>query len=746
MSDRFDLDTAFLHIADATPSPAAPPGLAVLAPPRRAARGREKNLLLLSLHLRARVPPPPERYTELLNLAASTFFSSSGSTTSALRQALNAVNQNMLNTNLREGGNTPPLQGGLICAVLQSGVLYAVQSGPGLLVVAHSASVEKFPLTNNRALGVSNALDVQYFNTTVVEGDYLVLSSVVPPGWRDTVLSGLGGLTTLSFATERLRETAAGDVLAVVGRVEPAGGGSAPRPASVAPSASATKPPSAPSGTDWSALKRRAERLGQNPPPEEATPVEPEPMATKAPIEDNPPDPSPSSATVDPNLQSPIANSPSPSRAIGRALGVTLTEAALGFRRTLARMLPEGVLQKDGLFTIPTPVFISIAVAIPVLVGVIVAVLYLERGRAEQFTELVAKAQVAVQTARQAATPGDARPHWRDALQWLQQADTLQTGDAQVIALHQEAQGRLDELDWVTRLDYQPLVLGGIDPKAVLKQVVLVGQDVYALDTAQNRVWRIMLNTSGQYIVDRAFTCASGTYGEFTIGNLIDLALLPGPNIMGTEAVIALDTAGGLLYCAPDVKPLATYLPAPDTGWIRPSALEVYADRLYVLDPGGNEVWQFVMSGGGFQAPTHYFTQVAYNLGTVIEFSIAQGELFLLHKDGHVSKCARTATGEPATCTEAVQYLDPRPGQNPGERLADVTLPTRLAYDPPPEPSLYLLDQGTAAIYQFSLKLMLVQQFRPRFPIPDPITSLTIDPAKRIFITAGDKVYVGARP
>jgi hypothetical protein len=173
----------------------------------------------------------------------------------------------------------------------------------------------------------------------------------------------------------------------------------------------------------------------------------------------------------------------------------------------------------------------------------------------------------------------------------------------------------------------------------------------------------------------------------------------------------------------------------------------VYADRLYILDPGSNEVWQFQASGGAFnQPPTHYFTGVAYDLQDVIEFTIAGGDLFLLRRDGRVALCSRPATGEAATCTEVVQFTDQRPGRAPGDRLAEVVAPVRLVYDPPPEPSLYLLDSASSGVYQLSLRLVLVKQFRPHLPFFDAVTAVAIDPSKQIYIAAGDNVYRAQRP
>jgi hypothetical protein len=212
--------------------------------------------------------------------------------------------------------------------------------------------------------------------------------------------------------------------------------------------------------------------------------------------------------------------------------------------------------------------------------------------------------------------------------------------------------------------------------------------------------------------------------------------------------IVALDSLGALLYCAPGLDhAYASYLTAPSVGWVRPTALQLYADRLYVLDPGSNEIWQYQSSGGAFtQAPTRYFSSASYDLADAIGFTIAGGDVFLLRKDGRVTNCTRTAPGAGPTCTPVTQFTDARPGRGVGDTLAGLSVPAQMVYDQPPEPSLYLLDGQTSGMYQLSLKLALVRQFRPYFDFSAPISAMAVDPAKRFFVSAGDNVYVAARP
>jgi hypothetical protein len=166
-----------------------------------------------------------------------------------------------------------------------------------------------------------------------------------------------------------------------------------------------------------------------------------------------------------------------------------------------------------------------------------------------------------------------------------------------------------------------------------------------------------------------------------------------------------------------------------------------------VLDPGASDIWQYQSSGGAFtQPPSRYFTAVSYDFTDVVDFAIAGGDVVLLHKDGSMSTCSRQVAGGAPSCIETTQYTDNRPGGGVTDTLAGLAAPRLVTFDPPPEPSLYVLDGESSALYQLSLKLSLVRQYRPFFPLDAPITAVAFDPAKRFYVAAGDNVYLAGRP
>ncbi|HKZ70309.1 MAG TPA: hypothetical protein VJ020_09530, partial [Anaerolineales bacterium] len=246
---------------------------------------------------------------------------------------------------------------------------------------------------------------------------------------------------------------------------------------------------------------------------------------------------------------------------------------------------------------------------------------------------------------------------------------------------------------------------------------------------------------------DRDFQCEGGAVGSFVIDHIVDMAWLNTPNVVGQAALLALDDDGVLMYCKPDgTPPEASQLIPPDSGFKSPRAIELYADRLYIFDPGANEIWLYDRPGGVFsERPKGYFTGGTPDLSTAASFTIAQGDVYILRADGRLTFCSRDPNTLLSNCVENALFTDTRTGHASGERLDDVGTASQLFYDPPPEPSLYLLDISSGGAYQLSLKLVLQRQYRSAANLPDPVAALAIGANKEMFVAAGNNVYWAKR-
>jgi len=273
------------------------------------------------------------------------------------------------------------------------------------------------------------------------------------------------------------------------------------------------------------------------------------------------------------------------------------------------------------------------------------------------------------------------------------------------------------------------------------------GNEVYALDSVRQAVYRAILTEGDKYVIDHNFQCQLGVVGAVTIKHIVDIAWLDTPNIVGQPALMALDVDGDIMYCKTDgTQPEASTLITPDIGWKTPKTIEIYAGRLYVFDPGVNDIWTYERVGGVFsERPKSYFSGQVLDLSNAVNFTIAQGEVYILRNDGRLTYCVRDLATLQTNCTESSQYSDSRPGHTSGDRLDDVGGALALFYDPPPEPSLYLLDTATNGVYQLSLKLVLQKVFRSSTPLPSPLMALAIGSNKEVFVSSGNNIYWARR-
>ena len=426
------------------------------------------------------------------------------------------------------------------------------------------------------------------------------------------------------------------------------------------------------------------------------------------------------------------------------SFGQSLSSAT---RNLIARLLPiNNAPTREG-YRVPNRILIALAVLVPIVVVALASGLYLTEGQSRQFEAVMELARLEASQARIAPDPLAARPHWETAVAWLDQADALRPDQPEALRLLQEAQGVLDNLDAIVRVPVVGVTATGFNDNANITRLVAIGADLFALDARANTVHRAVRNVTGTFDIDRTFLCRPGLTGENDISGLVDIGWIGTPNVVDQEAILALSADGTIVYCLTDgASPIVANLTPPLNGWINPVALEIFADRLYVLDPGANQVWVFDRVGGVFsEAPSPYFSEAVFDLSNALDFVIAQGDLFILRTDGSLMQCTRTTFDTP-DCSERLTFIDERLGHSASDRLADVLAPVSLVFDPPPEPSLYIAEADNQGAYQLSLFMVLQRQYRPAIKLDQPLNGVIIGSGKDIFFAAGNNVYFGRRP
>jgi hypothetical protein len=389
------------------------------------------------------------------------------------------------------------------------------------------------------------------------------------------------------------------------------------------------------------------------------------------------------------------------------------------------------------------------AIVVPVIIVAIAATVYIHYGRTAQYTQNYDMALAQAAQARGQTNPTDVRHAWDSTIYYLDLADkSLKTQDS--ITLRQEAQTALDNLDGILRLDFRPAIISTLSRSVQISHMAATDTDLYMLDGARGDVIRASM--SGQsFEVDTNFKCDPGQYGSINVGALVDLQVLPMVNFYNAS-VVAMDGKGNLLYCG-QIDPVAVSLEPPQLGLRSISAFSLGADskNLYVLDPAGNAVWQYSGSAGQFtDLPVMFFgEQVPQNMNTAIDLAANASDLYMLFQDGHVTACPlKTYDVVPMRCSDPATIVDTRPERKPGPKINDAIF-SQMSFASAPDPSLYLLEPLTRAIYRFSPRpdsLELRGQFRASMEQNNAIsggsaTAMTISSNREVFFSVGNQVY-----
>jgi hypothetical protein len=626
------------------------PGLMAFAPPRKAARGREREPLFVSLLLNGNTPFSAAEYEKLTNDAAAAFHGTHGALTSALRAAAEAINRALLERNLSTTGRGQYAIGWLTLAVLRESQLTILQCGP-THALAFSGGVTRHlydPALSGKGLGLSQGISQFFSQIQLQPGDRLLVCPKLPPAWEN-VLGSDRGLPALESTRKRMLALVEGDVSgALIQATEGTGDmrlsisdgtplPPPPKPVDVSPavdSAPAFIPlPPAPGHRDvarnvsTSNVSTPAHVVGRPPgdqPSAYAIPPEPaqademlvEQLASAAMAREFPPS-IPRAKPSEPELESiPEADdeaepefeavdttSAAPRRspeeiALRRAQGNRQAARAAvsgiqAWRRVteqagarLRKFLPNLLPGGESDISLPVPAMAFISILVPLLVVTIAIVVYMRFGVSSQYDMYLTQAQTLRSQAMNETDPVRRREAWNNVLQRIALAEKYNV-TGDTQSMRQEAQAQLDALLGVSRLHFNPIFSAGAG--AEISRMAASDTDLFMLDAVKGNILRAAVTGRG-YDLDAAFDCRPGVYGNITVGPLVDLLILPKSNMLNSST-LGVDAAGNLLYCAPGQTPRALTLTPPGTNWGRVVAVALDSNKLYVLDAPARAVW-----------------------------------------------------------------------------------------------------------------------------------------------------------
>lgn len=718
------------------------PGVYLLDSPRRAARGRAGERLVLHLTLPPEITLSADQQHALLSDLAEGYFRTPGSVTAALREQFDRINTYFLQLNQR--GQAAPAR--LAALSIRDDRTTLAQAGPQHGFVLNN-SIQHFydAPASGRGLGMGSQTDIRFYQTELNAGDCLLLVPDVPSGWNEKTLANVSG-QKLSTLRRRFLSEAGAHLRALMLLAQPGSGRlslmtsfedapPAARPqtaaAASAPAAHSAPPAAAePSPAAWEQLPDPdVEDTGAYPrsaaPPELSS--QPQPAYADWPAQHEPEEPNGFSVLLD---------------EISTRARQFWLRVSPGLRSFLLRLLPD-----EPVFNLPRQTLAIIAIAVPLAVVILVSVIYLQFGRVQLYENYLAQAQSAAALAQARENPVEIRQAWIVAVHYAERASAYEQ-DAQAAAeLLAQARLALDDLDFIERMNLQPALFTNLPRATNITQMVADNRDLYMLDASTGKVLRAFLTSSG-YQLDNDFSCEPASYAGTIVSNLVDMALLPsGSHVLGAN-LAAIDANGNIIYCIVGEPPAAGVLNEPDSHWGKPAAIAIENNNLYILDPVTNAVWIYFGEGGSFTGePRFFFGAEVPSMQQAVDIVMDGDTLYVLNETGRVAACVFSDDlDNPTTCTDPLEFGDTRPGQQSGPTVAGANFSQFFLTDPP-GPSLFFLDPIVPSVYQFSTRLSMTRQLRAQGELPTGlVTAFTISPNRFVFLAFENQVYFGPMP
>jgi hypothetical protein len=718
-------------------------------PPRRSARGREADRLILYLAVAGNAPLPPGKQDQVLADLSKLFFETPGSVTAALRRVAEELNKLLLERNLQLTSSSRQGIGLLTQAVLRGSQLYLAVSGPVNIFLVAADQTQHFydPEMADRGLGQGRSTPINFFQTGMQPNDTLVMAVQPAPGWSTETLTGLHGQGPESLR-RRLFSQDIPDLNAVLVQARPGKGSFyLPKPG---------KPVTAPSVLEV----EEQPQITETPPavevnlPQAVEPLgivqstEPLPSPEAPPAPASSPDIIPHApATIVPPAEIP-ADQPTPVRrasslaVITAALSRVFAPLASGLRKLghglgtlLARMLPGDFFQ-----SIPSTVMAFTALAVPVVVVTVSSVVYLRLGRDAQYETLYAQAQQIAERSTEQIDVAAKHADIETALDLLNKAEVYRLAP-EVQALKGQLRYSLDELELIKRVNYQPAIIGGLPASVNVTRMVVIEDDLYLLDSGRGNVIRATLTSQG-YEVDLTFQC-----GPTTSGALIDIAAWPS-GYKPPARLLALDGSGNIQYCQPNEAPKADRLTPPNTeAWGQVKAFTLDLGDSYALDAPSKGVWIYWRSDFT-QEPSMFFNEEIPDMQDVVDMTVNRGDLYLLHADNRLTLCFYSDfQGVPTRCSNP-NFVDFRPGRESLPLIPPGPF-SQVQNTLPPDPSLYFLEPQNQSVYHFSLRNLAFQRMiAAENPLPSGnATAFFVDNLQGyIYLAVGNQVFYAVLP
>lgn len=753
--------------------PAALPGLLALTPPRRAARGRQQDRLVVYLLLTGTAAFSGAEYRQLMDEAGDRFYKSAGTLTSALRAAVEGVNRLLLERNMSTSPRGQYAAGWLTLAALRGEHCTFLLSGPMHVYLLGSDARHVYePGLSGKGLGVNQTPPYYFTQTSLQAGDRILLAGKVPAAWESTLAENSPAsleATRRRFLTLTgedlhtvLLQAAPGTGAVNIVRTSPGARGE-PVADSVPPQTpgpslprvdEAESPPAPDAVTEAHLVQPSAYAIPSASPPTDGVGREKPRREFPASIPRAKPKAPPAEPIIDEVpadiLEEPAAPRPPSARTRKAAKAVVggmqawrrgANRMNQGLQRFLPRLLPGN--ETGEALALPSYVMTAIALLIPLVVVTVASVVYMRYGRSLQYDNYLQQARNARAQAVSLTDPVLQRDAWKEVLEAVENAESYRE-TAETAALRQEAETNWDALHGIARLQFTPAFSRGLGIE--ISRMAATESDLYLLDARTGEVLRAQLTGRG-FQLDTAFNCKPGPYGAYQVGPLVDILALPLLNSVNAS-VLGADAAGNLLYCAPGQVPQAIPLPTPSTNWGRVTAITLDGGNLYVLDAPSRAVWVYAGKDSTFvDQPYFFFGGQIPEIQDGIDVAVSGDDLYLLHADGHLSTCSYSRIeAVPTRCQDPAELKNPFAAYADNDLFAQTHI-TQMILTSPPDSAILLLDTDSQGVLRFSPRsLELQNQLRPTTDessgLPaGAVGAIAAGPNHVLYLAIKDEVY-----
>ncbi|MBE9523617.1 MAG: hypothetical protein IMY76_00865 [Chloroflexi bacterium] len=706
------------------------PGLHIAVPPRRSARGRSSERLIIFLTLVGNAPLSTSNSKKIVAHLEQVYYQTPGSSTAAMRSIAEWLNDYFLKRNQGATGRGIQIAGLLTLVVVRANRLYIAQSGPGHSYLMSSEGVQHFHRLDveDRGLGIGRITRQNYFTGELVLGDKLLITPNPVTAWTVPALGEICNLE-MEELSRRLIQQAGDTPNAVLVLTESGKGG-----------ARILRP------HDTGELDDTVPVSTTLPQPD------PEPILKDLPTQEQPDvfmeetvplkiDPSTKKMVVNQTSEIPLNQAPpkierrrrtpaivSGFAALGRALATTFQQASHAIAVFLRRMLPD-----EQFFSLPTSTMAFIAIAVPLVVATIAASVYFQRGQGQLYAAYMADAQGAMAQAMQFEKESEQYIAWSAVKGYLDLAETYRiTEESQT--LRNYASIALDTLDRVTRIEYIPAVIEDLPISVEITRIIATREDdLYLLNGSDRTVLRVV-RAGQKFRIDTTFRCGPVP----TLSGLVDIIVAP-PNTQGI-AVMGVDASGNILQCIPGgAEPFNFHMPLSD--FHEPRGLTIDNNDLFLLTD--NAVWIYSGENGYRNLPIGFFgDQVPATMDDIIDFTVKNGNLYLLHRDGKLTTDQRDEG-----ILRDPDLFHNLPRMEDGVPVIEGVSFSEMQWAAPPVSALYFLDANAHTIYRFNPKLVYQQQYRSINALPDErITAFAASPGRQFYIAMGYQLFYAQIP